>query len=298
MIKRIGFIGLGKMGKNLVRNLLEKNYEVVVYNRSPKPIKQIEKAGAIASYTLKELASKLPEQKMIMLMITTGKPVDQVIKQLLQFLSKGDIIIDGGNSFYKDSIRRYALLKRYQIHFIDMGTSGGLQGARYGASLTIGGDKKVYKKVKLLFKDIATKNGYAYVGSSGSGHLVKMIHNGIEYALLESYAEGLEVLNKSQYKLNLKDIAKAWNNGSIIRSYLLELIENILKENPNLKGIRGVIGGGETGTQAYKTARSLNINFKTLKHALEKRKLSQKNQSFGTRLISSIRNKFGGHEIN
>ncbi len=298
MIKKIGFIGLGKMGQNLVRNLLEKNYEVIVYNRSPEPTKQIEKAGAIASYTLEELTSKLPEKKIIILMITAGKPIDKIISNILPYLSKGDIIIDGGNSFYKDSIRRHNLLKKYQINFIDMGMSGGLQGARHGASLTIGGDKKIYKKLKLLFKDMAIKNGYTYVGSSGSGHFVKTIHNGIEYALLESYAEGLEVLNESQYKLNLKEITRVWNNGSIISSYLLELIEKILKENPDLKGTKGFIGGGKTGTWAYKTAKSLNINFKTLKRALEKRKLSQKQQSFSTRLISLIRNKFGGHELN
>ncbi len=297
MIKRIGFIGLGKMGQNLVKNLLEKNYEVAVYNRSPEPVKKMEKDGAIASYTLKELTSELPKQKIIILMITAGKPIDGTILNLIPYLSKGDIIIDGGNSFYKDSIRRYTLLKRYKINFIDIGTSGGLEGARKGASLTIGGDKSIYKKLEVLFKDMAAKDGYAYTGKSGSGHFVKMIHNGIEYALVESYAEGLEVLNKSQYKLNLKEITRVWNNGSIIRSYLLELIEKILTENSNLKGTKGIISGGETGGWAYETASSLDIDFKTLKHALEKRKLSQKHQSFGTKLISLIRNKFGGHEI-
>lgn len=297
MKKKIGVIGLGKMGQNMALNLLSKNYEVIVYNRSPEPVKQIQKNGAIPSFSLEEFTKKLPQRKIIIIMVAAGKPVDEIINQLIPFLAKEDIIIDGGNSFYKDSIKRYSRLKKKGIHFLDMGTSGGLEGARHGASLTIGSDKKIFKKIEYLFKDIATKNGYAYLGSSGAGHFIKMIHNGIEYALLEAYSEGFETLEKSKYKLNYKDIARVWNNGSVIESKILKYIEDVFKEDHELKSAKGIIGGGETGTWALKTAKELKSDFKTLEHALKKRKLSEKKQSFSTKLISLVRHEFGGHEI-
>lgn len=296
MGKRVGFIGLGKMGQNMVLNLLKKDYEVAVFNRTIKPIKEMQEKGAIPSYSLQELASKLQKPRIIILMITAGKAIDEIISRLMRLLDKGDVIIDGGNSFYKDSIKRYKLLKTKGIDFIDMGTSGGLNGARYGASLTIGGNEKIFKKIEQLFRDISTKNGYAYAGKVGAGHFVKMIHNGIEYALLESYGEGFEMLEKSPYKLSLKNIAKVWNNGSIIRSHITELIESILTRNPKLKNTDGIIGGGETGSWAYNFAKSRNIEAESVKHALKKRKLSEKKQSFSTRLISLIRKEFGGHK--
>ena len=297
MKKVIGIIGLGKMGQNITLNLLEKKYEVVVYNRSPDKIKKMQKQGAIPSYSVKEFSEKLPQQKIILMMLTAGKPVDESIKNLLPFLSKNDIIIDGGNSFYKDSIKRCNFLKNKGIDFIDMGTSGGLEGARSGASLTIGGDKEVFEKIEYLFKDIAAKDGCVYFGPSGAGHFTKMVHNGIEYAMLEAYAEGFELLRKCPYKLKLKEVAKVWNNSSIIRSYITELIEKILKKDSSLKNTKGIIGGGETGIWAYKTAKKFNLDFKTLEHALKKRKLSEKKQTFGTKLISALRHEFGGHEI-
>lgn len=297
MIKKIGLIGLGKIGQNMALHLLEKKYKVVVYNRSPEPIKQLANQGAIQSFSLKELAEKLPNQKIIILMVTAGKPVDEIVVNLISYLSRGDIVIDGGNSYYEDSIIRHSILKKKGIHFLDMGTSGGLEGARRGASLSIGGEKVAFDKIEVLFKDIATKKGYAYVGLPGAGHFVKMIHNGIEYALLEAYAEGFEVLSKSQFKLDHKEVARIWNNGSIIRSYITELIERALTKNPELRGVDGVIGGGETGTWANKAAKSLHVDFKTLEHALEKRELSKNEQSFATRLIALVRNELGGHSL-
>lgn len=297
MGKKIGFIGLGKMGRNMVLNLLSRNHKVVVYNRSPEPVKDMQKRGAIGAYSYGELCSKLPKPRILVLMVTAGKAVDSLISDLLPFLSRGDILIDGGNSFYKDSIRRYKLLKNKGVSFVDMGVSGGLEGARHGASLTVGGDKKSFRKAEFLLRDLAIKNGYGYMGKSGAGHFVKMVHNGIEYALMEAYAEGFELLDKSEYKLNYKDVARVWNNGSVIRSWITELAERVFKKNPGLKGVKGIIGGGETGTWAYKTARNAKSDFKTLKHALDKRELSKKKQSFSTKLISLLRNEFGGHEI-
>src|SRR3989344_78780 len=296
-MKSIGIVGLGKMGGNIALNLLSKNYSVIAYNRSPEKTKQLAKQGAIPCYSLDELAEKTKSPRIILLMLTAGQPVDNTLKYLMPYLKKGDIIIDGGNSFYKDSIKHYNMLKNKGINFIDIGISGGIEGARHGASLTIGGDKSTFKKIEFLCKDIAIKKGYAYIGNSGAGHFAKMIHNGIEYSMLEAYAEGFETLDKSPYKCNKKEIARVWNNGSIIHSHILELIEKVFKKNPSLKNIDGIIGGGETGAWAYQTAKFQGSEFDTLKHSLEKRKSSEKKQTFSTKLVSALRNEFGGHEI-
>ncbi len=295
MVKQIGLIGLGNMGENIALNLLSKNYKLVVYNRSIEKTKQL-KHGSIPSYSLEEFLTKLNSPRVILLMLTAGSPVDQVINQLTTSLNKGDIIIDGGNSHFKDSVRRYNYLKSKSIHFIDIGVSGGITGARNGTSLTIGGDKPIFKKIEFLFRDLSKKNGYAYLGNAGAGHFAKMIHNGIEYALLQSYAEGFEIIKKSEYNYDLKKIARVWNNGSIIESHILSLIEDVLLKNPNLKDIKGIIGGGQTGQWAYKESKSIGVEFGTLKHSLEKRKSSEKKQSFSTKLISALRNEFGGHK--
>jgi 6-phosphogluconate dehydrogenase len=297
MKKIIGIIGLGKMGYNISLNLLSKKWKVVAYNRSKDSINKLKQHGGTPSYSVKELTEKLPNQKIIILSIPQGKPVNQTIKLLSPLLKKGDIIIDSGNSLYKDSVRRNSTLSKKGIHYFDMGTSGGTEGARHGASLMIGGDKKIFDKIEPLFKDMAIKNGYAYLGPSGAGHFVKIIHNGIEYAILEAYAEGLQVLDKSKYKYKYKDVLRVWNNGSIIRSYITELAEKVFQKDPNLSSSPGIIGGNDTGKWAYRAAKENKTEFKTLKHAIDKRKLSKSKQSFSTKFISLIRNAFGGHPI-
>lgn len=294
---KIGFIGLGNMGYRMVENLLDKKYNVVVYNRSLGPVKNIAKKGAIPSYSVDSFVKNLSKPRIIILMITAGKPVDEVLNKLVPFLSKGDILIDGGNSYYEDSIKRFQKLKKHGIHFLDMGVSGGLNGARNGASLMIGGSKKIFNKIEPLFKDLAVKNGYGYLGNSGAGHFVKTVHNGIEYAVLESYAEGYDVLDKSKYNLDLKKISKIWSNGSVIRSWITELAEQIfLKYKNKLKPLKGVIGGGETGKWALKIAKKQKCDVHILKHAIKSRKKSYKTQTFATKFISAIRKEFGGHE--
>ncbi|MBI2649713.1 decarboxylating 6-phosphogluconate dehydrogenase, partial [Candidatus Woesearchaeota archaeon] len=275
----------------------DKKFGVVAYNRSPEPIKKMKKYGVEIAYSIEELINKLPKQKIIWLMVTAGKPVDAVIKELLPYLKKDDIIIDGGNSFYKDSVRRYKFLKKEKIHFVDIGTSGGLKGARHGACLTIGGDKKTFKKIELICKAVSAKNGYAYVGSAGSGHFVKMIHNGIEYALLQAYGDGFELLFKGPYKLDLKKIAETWQNGSVIRSWLLGLAADSFKKDPRLSKIEGIIGGGETGQWAVNTAKEFKVPFKSVKLALKLRKKSRKKPSFAGKVVAALRNEFGGHEV-
>jgi len=296
MKKHIGVIGLGKMGENMVLNLLDKKYKVVIYNRSTKPIKKLAKhKRVVPSYSLEEFSDKIPKPRIIILMVTSGKPVDGVISNLAPSLNKGDIIIDGGNSYYKDSIKRYKNLKKKGINFLDMGTSGGLKGARRGTSLMIGGDKRIFKKAEQLFKDLSVKDGYGYFGEAGAGHFLKTIHNGIEYSILESYGEGYEILEKSKYKFDYKKVSSVWCHGSVIRSWITELAENIFKRSSKLEKVKGKIGGGETGRWSLRIANEEGIDAHTLKHALNKRKKSLKKQSFSTKFVSAIRKEFGGH---
>jgi len=285
------------MGHNMALNLVDNKHRVVVYNRSPEPTRRIARKGAIGSYSYEEFCEKLGKKKVILMMVPAGKPVDVVLKGIIPNLSRGDVIIDGGNSYYEDSIRRYKMLKKKGISYLDMGTSGGLAGARHGASLMIGGDKKVFKKVEGLFRDLATKNGYGYMGESGAGHFVKIVHNGIEYGMLEAYGEGFEILYESKYKLDFEKVARVWANGSVIRSWLMELSEEAFRKNPKLKGVKGIIGGGETGRWAHKIAQKEKVEDRILRHALKRRRESHKRQDFSTKFIVEMRNKFGGHKI-
>ncbi|MBI1935987.1 decarboxylating 6-phosphogluconate dehydrogenase [Candidatus Woesearchaeota archaeon] len=295
---KIGFIGLGRMGFNMALNLKDHKVGVVAYNRSHEAVDEIKKQNVEVAYSLRELIDKLPRQKIIWLMVTAGKPVDAVIEWLLPYLKKNDVIIDGGNSFYKDSIRRYNYLKNKKIHFLDIGTSGGLSGARYGACLTVGGDKNIFKKIEPVCKAVSAKNGYAYVGPSGTGHFVKMVHNGIEYALLQAYGEGYELLLKGPYKnLDFKKISTTWKNGSVIRSWLVELAEKAFSKDRKLDKIEGVVGGGETGEWAVKTAKEFGVDVGSIKYALDARKKSRKKPRFAGKVVAALRNEFGGHEV-
>ncbi|MBI2107457.1 decarboxylating 6-phosphogluconate dehydrogenase [Candidatus Woesearchaeota archaeon] len=297
MKKHIGFIGLGRMGYNIVLNLLSKKYKVIVYNRSPEPTKKIAKHNAIPSYSLSKFIDKIPKPRIIWLMITSGKPIDDIIKKLIPYLSKNDIVIDGGNSYYRDSIRRYNELKKKNIHFIDCGTSGGIFGARHGASMMIGGDKHVFNKIKPLFRDLCVKNGYGYVGKSGSGHFVKMVHNGIEYGMMGSIAEGFQALNnyKNKFNLNLREIAKVYNNGSIIQSKLTSLLFNIFNKKNYLDSIEGTVPKGET-EEEMKHLEKLS-NMPILNQARLMRVKTRKKPSFAGKILAALRNQFGGHRI-
>lgn len=295
---KIGFIGLGRMGFNMVLNLKDHGIGVVACNRSRKPVDKIKKYGVEAAYSIEELIGKLPKQKIIWIMVTAGNPVDLVIEELLPYLKKWDIIIDGGNSFYKDSIRRHDYLKKKGIDFLDIGTSGGLKGARCGACLTIGGDKEIFRKIEHVCKSASAKNGYAYVGSSGAGHFVKIVHNGIEYAMLQAYGDGFELLFKGPYKnLDFRKIAETWNNGSVIRSWLVELAADAFRKDPRLGRIEGIVGGGETGQWAVSTAEEYKAPFESVKLALNLRRKSRKKPGFAGKVIAALRNEFGGHDV-
>ncbi len=296
-MEKIGFYGLGRMGFNIVLNLYDKKIPVIASNRSREPIDEIKAQGVAVAYSLEELAKKLPQRKIIWIMVTAGTPVDDVINQLQPSLNKGDIIIDGGNSFYQDSVRRYEQLQKKGISYLDCGTSGGLSGARHGACLTIGGDKKIFLEVEWLFQAMATKDGYLYTGTSGSGHFVKMVHNGIEYALLAAYGEGFEILHGADYELDFEKIAKVWSHGSVIRSWLTELAADAFKKDAKLSKIQGIVGGGETGTWSLETAKELGVSADMLAKALELRKKSQSTPTFSGKVVAALRNEFGGHAV-
>lgn len=294
---KIGFIGLGRMGMNMVYNLKDKGVKVIAYNRSPEPLEVVKKNGVEGVHSIREFVEILPKPRVILIMVTAGKPVDLIIEDLLKHIQKGDIIVDCGNSFYKDSIRRNKELAKKGLHYLDCGTSGGLAGARHGACLTIGGDEKIFRKLEDLFRRMATKDGCAYVGPSGAGHFVKVTHNGIEYALLQAYGEGFEILKKGPYKLDFEKIAKVWSHGSIIRSYLTELAAEAFRKDPNLERIEGIVGGGETGKWTVDTAKELGANAEIIKTALELRINTRTKPTFAGKVVAALRNEFGGHEI-
>ena len=308
MAMKIGFIGLGKMGKALVWHLLEQKTDVVLYNRTREKMEEFlkeykaesvrhdEYGELLLAYEYRDFMSMLPSPRIIWIMVEHGAAVDEVIDNLIICdLKKGDIVIDGGNSFYKDSIKRHQRLKKIGVEFLDVGTSGGLEGARNGACLMVGGEKAVFEKMLPLLEKIAVRDGITYFGEPGTGHYVKMVHNGVEYGMLEALGEGMEILAESHYKFDLHEVARAWENGSVVRGWLVELLERVLSRDPKLTSVSGEVGGGSTGEWAVQTAKGLNIEVPVIEKSLEARKLSRKKQTFAGKVVSALRREFGGH---
>ncbi|MFC1567044.1 phosphogluconate dehydrogenase (NAD(+)-dependent, decarboxylating) [bacterium] len=295
---QIGFIGLGKMGANMVKRLLGDGHKVYGFDPSSDARKEIEKAGAKSFASIKELVQGSKGPKNIWTMVPAGKVTDNVIEELSALLSKDDIVIDGGNSNYKDSIKRFAMLKEKGINFLDAGTSGGVWGLKEGYCLMVGGDKDAFAKVEPIFKSLAPKDGYAYIGPAGSGHFVKMVHNGIEYAMLEAYAEGFEIINsKSEFDVNLEALSKLWNHGGVIRSWLLELAVDAFSKDPKLDKIKGYVQDSGEGTWTVQEAMDLSVPLPIITLSLIKRFRSRQEESFAAKVVAALRNEFGGHAI-
>ena len=293
----LGLIGLGRMGANMTQRLLTGGHSVVVYDRNPEAVKAVEQSGAIASTDVEELVARLPPPRPVWLMVPSGEPVSRTIEGLMPLLSRGDIIIDGGNSYYKDSLARAQTLREKGMHFLDVGTSGGVWGLQVGYCLMIGGDGEVFRRLEPVFKTLAPENGYAHVGPSGAGHFVKMVHNGIEYGMLQAYAEGFELLHASQYELDLARLAKLWNRGSVVRSWLLELAERALTSDPNLSTIQGYVEDSGEGRWTVLEAVERSVPVPVLAESLFARFRSRQDESFGAKVIAALRQEFGGHAV-
>ncbi|SFJ43126.1 phosphogluconate dehydrogenase (NAD(+)-dependent, decarboxylating) [Thermoflavimicrobium dichotomicum] len=294
---KLGMIGLGKMGFNLVLNLLDHQHEVVVYDVNQEPRQELAGKGAIPSSSIEELVGLLPAPRVIWLMVPAGETVDQIIDVLTPLLSPGDILIEGGNSNYKDSIARADRLRKHGIHFLDVGTSGGMEGARHGACLMIGGDKEVFEKVEPIFRDISVEKGYLYAGKSGSGHFLKMVHNGIEYGMMQAIAEGFEVLHKSPFDFNYEEVARVWANGSVIRGWLMELTERAFAKDPRLESIRGVMHSSGEGKWTVENALDFQVPTPVIALSLMMRYRSLEEDTFHGKVVAALRNEFGGHAV-
>lgn len=294
---KIGFIGLGRMGGNMVERLIKDGHEIVVYNLTQPEIDASVKNGAIGSASVEDLVSKLPERKIVWLMVPSGKPVDENIEKLTKLLKKDDIIIDGGNSYYKETQARAKKLAENGIQYIDCGTSGGLWGLDNGYSLMTGGYKEAVDYVYPVFKTLAPKDGYTYCGASGAGHFVKMVHNGIEYGMMQSFAEGFEILEKSEFNIDVKAVASGWQYGSVVRSWLLELAVRAFNEDPKLEHIKGYADDSGEGRWTVDAAIELGVPAHVITASLYTRFQSRQTDSFAMKVIAALRNQFGGHKV-
>ncbi|MBI3399300.1 MAG: decarboxylating 6-phosphogluconate dehydrogenase [Deltaproteobacteria bacterium] len=296
---QIGMIGLGRMGMNMVKRLLKGKHKVVAYNRSPDSVKEAVKQGANGADSLEELVQKLKPPRIVWLMLPAGRPVKEQIERLRTLLHKGDIIIEGGNSFYKDDIKHKQQLKPYGIHYMDVGVSGGIWGLKIGYCLMIGGDKKIYKYLEPIFKTLAPKEGYLYCGDTGAGHFVKMIHNGIEYGMMAAYGEGFEIINASLYRsaVDFAKIAHLWNQGSVIRSWLLELVESAFKKDKNLSSIAGYVEDSGEGRWTVQQAIESAVSAPIIASSIFQRFRSRKVETFSDKLLAALRREFGGHAV-
>ncbi len=293
---RIGYVGLGRMGLRMVRRLLMR-HQVVAYDVDEEAVRKAGALGAEPAKTLEGLASRLEAPRVVWIMVPAGDPVEQVIRKLEPGLDEGDILVDGGNSHYKDSVRRAERLAENGVRYLDVGTSGGLEGAEQGASLTIGGPRDAYEDIKPLLEDVAREGAHLYCGPSGAGHYVKMVHNGVEYAMLQSIGEGFEMLEGGPYDLDLAAVADVWNNGCVIRSWMLGLAGKAFRNEPRLGSLRGLVGGGETGRWAVEAALEQETPTPVIVLSLMMRYRSRQADTFAGKVVAAIRREFGGHPV-
>ena len=285
---QIGMVGLGRMGANMVERLRRGEHDVIGYDRNP----EVSEVGSLS-----ELVDGLTVPRTAWVMVPAGDPTEQTIQELAGLLQKGDLIVDGGNSNFRDSMRRAGELEERGLLFMDAGTSGGIWGLEVGYCLMVGGSKDAFRRVEPALKTLAPEDGYAHVGPAGAGHFTKMIHNGIEYAMLQSYAEGFEILEASQFDLDLHQLAALWNHGSVVRSWLLELAERAFAKDPKLSEIRGYVEDSGEGRWAVFEAINENVAAPTIAASLFARFVSRQEDAFAMKVIAALRNEFGGHAV-
>lgn len=298
MKKEVGIIGLGKMGSNVARRLSKKGWRVVGYNRTAADTKILEKEGIDPSYSFKELVKKLSKPRVVLTILTAGKPTDEVLKELIKVLEKDDIIIEGANSFYTDTQKRAKLVKKRGIKFIDAGVSGGPGGALNGACIMVGGEKKLFEYLKPLFTEMAKPGAVMHFEGIGAGHFVKMVHNGIEYGMMQSIAEGFNLMKNGPYKLNMTDITTIYQNGSVVESRLVGWLHDaFVKFGNDLKDLSGAVGFTGEGAWTAKVGKKLGFPMPIIDGSVKFRVKSQKNPSFAGKVLTGMRNQFGGHSI-
>jgi 6-phosphogluconate dehydrogenase len=294
---KLGYIGLGKMGYNMVELLLDKKYEVVAFDRGEEPVTMIAKRGAKPARSLKELVSALVPPRLVWIMVP-HQAVDPVLKELVSLLARGDTVIDGGNSPYKESIRRAKELEAQDMDFLDAGVSGGPSGARHGACIMVGGRKKVYQKFESLFRDLSVTNGCSYMGRAGAGHFVKMVHNGIEYGMMQAISEGFAVMKASDFALDLAKITDVYNHKSVVESRLVGWLQSaFLQYGEDLKDISGSVAQSGEGLWTIEAGKEMGVPMPVIQGALDFRTRSQNDPSYTGKLVSAMRNQFGGHEV-
>jgi 6-phosphogluconate dehydrogenase len=295
---RLAMVGLGRMGGNMTRRLLRDGHEVVAWDRSADAVSELAGAGAEGAKDLADLARRLEAPRLIWLMVPSGAPVDQTIEQLLPGLARGDIVVDGGNSNFHDTMRRGVALQARGIELVDAGTSGGIWGLELGYCLMVGGSKAAVGRAEPVFLSLAQEGGFAHVGPTGAGHYVKMVHNGIEYGLLQAYAEGYEILHQSKdFELDLHQIAAVWNHGSVVRSWLNELAERAFAEGADLAGIRGYVEDSGEGRWTVQEAIDLSVPAPVITLSLLMRFGSRQDESYSAKVIAALRHQFGGHAV-
>lgn len=293
----IGMIGLGRMGANMVRRLLGGGHRIVAFDRSEDAVAAVAAEGATGAASVAELVQGLAAPRVVWVMVPSGEPTEQAVTELQGLLAPGDVLVEGGNSNYKDSVRRAATLKGSGIHYLDAGTSGGIWGLKEGYCLMVGGEAEAFARVEPALQTLAPPNGYLHTGPSGSGHYTKMIHNGIEYGMLQAFGEGFEILNASPFALDLPKIAALWQKGSVVRSWLLDLLVLALEKDPTLESIRGYVEDSGEGRWTVFEAIDRDIPAPVLTLSLLARFASRQDESFSAKVIAALRNEFGGHAV-
>ena len=313
---QLGMIGLGRMGGNMVRRLMQGGHDLFVYDRSAEAVQQMEQAGATGVASLADLVGKLDTPRAIWVMVPAGGPTDQTVNELADLMDAEDIIIDGGNSYFKDDVRRAGALTKRNLHYIDVGTSGGIWGLERGYCMMIGGEQVVVEHLDPIFQTLApgpdpgvtpsskAENGYMYAGPAGAGHFVKMIHNGIEYGMMQAFAEGFEIFKEAasekvdeahQYDLDLHEIAEVWRHGSVVGSWLLDLLEIALRDDQTLSDFSGHVGDSGEGRWTIQTAIEEDVPAHVLTASLYTRFQSRQDSTYAGKVLSALRHQFGGH---
>lgn len=297
---KIGFVGLGRMGFNMVTRLARGGHEIVATTRDQAKVREIaQEPGVTGAATIEEMVAQLPTPRAVWVMVTAGEPTERVINDVANLLQPGDTIVDAGNSFYRDSIRRGRALAERGINFMDEGTSGGIWGLQNGYCLMIGGERAVFERLEPIFMTLAPPDGYLHCGPIGAGHFVKMIHNGIEYGMMQAYAEGFALMEASPYResLDYARVAHLWNQGSVVRSWLLELLESAFAGDPRLSGIRGYVEDSGEGRWTVQEAVNMAVAAPVIVASLFQRFRSRQEESFSDKILAALRREFGGHAV-